>query len=146
MAFQYRVNQDRIKFTYDWNEAALGGFAPSGTSRLELRNGVRDGRGCKQSKMHKPSLSIQSQREHVRGVQSRSATPRTSVEQHTGLGKVDEWQRTPLPSPSPPELGRARTTATLARIEAMVKNCISMIRVNLGSEWTSECDFFWEML
>jgi len=35
------------KFTYHWKEAALGGFAAGSTSRLEVRDVVRDGRGCK---------------------------------------------------------------------------------------------------
>jgi len=71
---------------------------------------------------NKRSLSIQSSGESLRGVQSRSATPRMSVAQHSGLGKVDEWQTMPSPPPPPPPPGNARATATLARTEVIMKN------------------------
>jgi len=48
VSFEDSVDQDRIQFTYDYKEAALGLLAGAGTNTLEVGDIFRWGRpGCK---------------------------------------------------------------------------------------------------
>lgn len=109
--------------THDGQRAAASSLADGGADVGEFVNAAGALRGCWFVSLR---LTAIGEAQHVRGAQSKSARPRTSVAQQTGVPEMPEQRRAAWRAS---RAGMAEATAAVAPVRAMkmVEKCMLFV-------------------